>query len=135
MKKALLAVFAVLLIAASAYLAYAGASSANLSGAQEVGGGDPDGSGLASVNFSPATNSLCVAITVDKISTPTSITINNGAPGTNGTVVATFQTSDSGCITTDPALGKDIRQHPESYYVNVLNADYPNGAIRGQLAH
>ena len=135
MKKMLLAIFSVFLIAAGAYVVYAGAASTNLSGAQEVGGGDPDGSGQASVNFSPANNSLCVAISVDKISTPTSITINNGASGTNGPVVATFQTSDTGCITIDSALGKDIKQHPENYYVNVLNADYPDGAIRGQLSH
>jgi|307.fasta_scaffold109279_2 hypothetical protein len=137
MKKALLAIFSVVLIAASAYLAYAGATAgANLSGTQEVGGGgDPDGSGQASVKFGPSDNNLCVAIYVDKISTPTEIDICRGAAGTNGTVVASYHTSDAGCLSVDPALGRDIKQHPENYYVNVLNADYPSGAIRGQLAH
>jgi hypothetical protein len=135
MKKAVLAVLSVLLLAASAYLAYANANAnASLSGAQEVGGGDPDGSGLASVNYSPSTNNLCVAIHVENISTPTTIPINKGAPGSNGPVVATFTGPDNGCVTVDAALGKDLKQNPDSYYVNVINADYSNGALRGQLS-
>jgi len=135
MKKALLGIFSVFLIAASAYLAYAGATAgANLSGTQEVGGGDPDGSGQASLKFSPSDDNLCIAINVDKIATPTAINICRGAAGTNGSVVVSYQTSDAGCATVDPALGKDIKQNPGSYYVNVINADYPNGALRGQLS-
>jgi len=41
--------------------------------------------------------------------------------------------SSSGCATVDRALAKDIRQNPEDYYVNVHNAEFPAGAIRGQL--
>jgi len=136
MKKMLLAIFSLFLIAASAYVVHAGATAgANLNGAQEVGGGDPDGSGLASLRYGPSDDNLCVAIYVEKIATPTAINICKGAPGTNGTVVVSFQTSDAGCVRVDPDLGRDIKQHPENYYVNVLNADYPNGAIRGQLSH
>jgi hypothetical protein len=29
---------------------------------------------------------------------------------------------------------KDIVQTPENYYVNVHNAEYPGGAVRGQLS-
>jgi CHRD domain len=41
----------------------------------------------------------------------------------------------SGCVEgVDPILIKDIRQHPDDYYVNVhSNPDFPNGAVRGQL--
>jgi hypothetical protein len=34
----------------------------------------------------------------------------------------------------DKGLIKDIRQHPDDYYVNVhSNPEFPNGAVRGQL--
>lgn len=39
------------------------------------------------------------------------------------------------CLTgLDKNLLKDILRNPESYYVNVHNAAFPNGAVRGQLA-
>ena len=38
-----------------------------------------------------------------------------------------------GCETVSRALADAIRKSPQSYYVNVHNATYPNGAIRGQL--
>jgi hypothetical protein len=40
----------------------------------------------------------------------------------------------SGCTSVDRAEIKEIIQHPEEYYVNVHNADYPAGAVRGQLS-
>jgi hypothetical protein len=47
------------------------------------------------------------------------------SPPTNG--------SSSGCASVDPDLIKEIRQNPKAFYVNVHNADYPAGALRGQL--
>ena len=47
------------------------------------------------------------------------------APPTNGT--------STGCATVDRALAKAIKLHPENYYVNIHNAAFPGGAIRGQL--
>jgi hypothetical protein len=36
-------------------------------------------------------------------------------------------------VTADRELLKAIASDPEDYYVNVHNADYPAGAVRGQL--
>ena len=42
--------------------------------------------------------------------------------------------SSSGCVSADREEIKEIIQHPEEYYVNVHNADFPLGAVRGQLS-
>jgi hypothetical protein len=39
-----------------------------------------------------------------------------------------------GCVTADPALLAEIAENPDGYYVNVHNARFPGGAMRGQLA-
>jgi hypothetical protein len=41
----------------------------------------------------------------------------------------------SGCftVTDDPELLNDIVTNPEGYYVNIHNADFPDGAARAQL--
>jgi hypothetical protein len=38
-----------------------------------------------------------------------------------------------GCVDLDPALADAIVAHPRQYYVDVHTAEFPNGAIRGQL--
>jgi len=64
--------------------------------------------------------------------------IHKGAAGVNGPIVVTLNTPDkngtsTACADIDPALAKDILANPQGYYVNVHNADFPNGAARGQL--
>ncbi|MGZ8312704.1 MAG: CHRD domain-containing protein [Allosphingosinicella sp.] len=112
---------------------------AQLSGANEPGGGDPDGAGLARLEISDATNTICTDLEVRMISPATAAHIHRGAAGVNGPPVVTLDTPDDNdsddCDEVADALINEIRANPGGFYVNVHTADYPNGAIRGQLVN
>ena len=123
---------------------------ADLKGRAEVGvsnrlAGDPDGRGEAYVfGIDGDLRTLCYVLTVDKIGTPVAAHIHEGAAGTNGPVVVNLAAPADGnaadCLTegeTGKFVGNqtvaEILANPSNYYVNVHNAEYPGGAIRGQL--
>jgi hypothetical protein len=124
----------------SAHLAAAAEmkAQANLTGAAEVPGpGDPDGSGAVQVTLNTEKNEVCYDLTVTKIDEATMAHIHEGAAGKEGPVKVGLDTpkggSAKGCKTADAAVVKDIMGNPANYYVNVHNAAYPKGAVRGQL--
>jgi hypothetical protein len=107
-----------------------------LTGAAEVAPGDPDGSGTATVTVNPGTGDVCWTIEVtDVLTTDAEAHIHKAAAGVNGPIVVPFDPWDSGCTTVSRTLALDIVLHPELYYVNVHNTEYPRplGAVRGQL--
>ena len=110
-----------------------------MTGAAEVPNpGDPDGSGTALITLNQGQGLVCWELTADGIAPATAAHIHRGAAGVPGPVVVPLSPptsgSSSGCRSADPALIKEIRQHPENFYVNVHNADFPAGALRGQLS-
>jgi hypothetical protein len=110
-----------------------------LTGAVEVPGpGDPDGIGVAGVAIFPRHNTLCVTLAVRNIATATAAHIHVGASGVAGPVVVPLAAPTRGYSAeckrdVAPALLQDIAKNPTGYYVNVHNAEFPAGAIRGQL--
>lgn len=111
----------------------------SLTGAAEVPTpGDPDGSGTATIRLNQGKKQVCYDLTVSNIAAATMAHIHRGAEGVAGDVVVTLGTpsdgSESGCVeNVNGDLIKEIRQHPENFYVNVHNAEFPGGAVRGQL--
>ncbi len=121
-----------------------GALFAVLKGQKEV---DADGNkragdlnGRGSFSGTLDGNELCYGITVKNISDPVAAHIHRGSPRVAGPVVVPLTHpaegdpgASSGCTTLDPALARAIRKNPAKYYVNVHTADFPGGAVRGQL--
>lgn len=113
--------------------------STTLTGAAEVPGpGDPDGSGTATITLNHGQGEVCFELVVSGIAPATAAHIHVGPAGVAGPVVvplaAPTSGTSSGCVTgVDQGLIKAITQNPENYYVNVHNAEFPAGALRGQL--
>jgi hypothetical protein len=113
---------------------------ATLTGAAEVPGpGDPDGTGEAVITLNQGRGLVCFQLTVANIAPATASHIHRGSAGVAGPVVVGLTPppssgSSSNCVFADPDLIKEIRQNPENYYVNVHNAQFPAGAVRGQLS-
>ncbi|HET9290187.1 MAG TPA: CHRD domain-containing protein [Actinomycetes bacterium] len=112
--------------------------SAKLSGDNEVGGGDPDGSGTAAVKTRGT--EVCYDLKWTGVDATMSH-IHKGAAGANGDVVVNFfanespldASSKSGCVQAKESVVKAIAANPSNYYVNVHSPEFPKGAIRGQL--
>lgn len=112
--------------------------STSLTGATEVPGpGDTDGAGTAEIKVNPGQAEICYSLTVSGIDAATAAHIHKGAAGAAGPVVVglTAPTSgeSKGCATVTRELANEIIKDPAAYYVNVHNAAFPKGAVRGQL--
>jgi hypothetical protein len=110
-----------------------------MTGAAEAPGpGDPDGTGTASFRINPGQSQVCYELTAQNIATPTAAHIHRAPPGVAGPIVVPLDAPVSGsskaCTEVTRELAMELIQTPEAFYVNVHNAEFPAGAIRGQLA-
>lgn len=112
---------------------------ATMDGHGEVPPGDPDGSGEFALWVDTAQNHVCYNLGVAGIAAPTAAHVHKGGPGVSGPPVVRLDAPTTmhsqNCTPVDGALAADLVAHPADYYVNVHTADYPGGAVRGQLAH
>lgn len=112
---------------------------AQLSGAEEPGGGDLNGSGRAYLEFNPGRGTLYYYLEVQNIDPATAAHIHIGAAGVAGNVVVELAAPSDGVsygtVNLDKETIKAIKRNPENYYVNVHNPLYPAGAVRGQLVN
>ncbi|MDP9070853.1 MAG: CHRD domain-containing protein, partial [Actinomycetota bacterium] len=112
--------------------------SATLTGAAQIPGpGDPDGGGTAFISLNSGQDLLCLTLSVTGIAPATSVHLHNAPAGATGPVIASFLLADdssTGCVPVGNEVIKEIRRNPDSYYVEVHNAEFRDGALRGQLA-
>jgi hypothetical protein len=78
---------------------------------------------------------VCWEIKVSKVATIVAAHIHKGKAGVAGPVVVPFGKTykSKGCVASTASLIAAIKKNPGGYYVNVHNAKYPGGALRGQL--
>jgi hypothetical protein len=116
--------------------------STRLTGEREIPGpGDRDGKGSARVWLKR--HHVCFTLKWNSIRPPTAAHIHVGDRGVAGPVVVTLFSRPGGlprsvdsfqaCRRADADLLAEIRDDPTHYYVNIHNARFPGGAIRGQL--
>ncbi len=138
----LFSLMAMLTLAATATVSATGGRplAAGLTGAAEVPTtGDPDGSGSARITVNHGLGKVCYRLVVTGIVAATAAHIHVGDVGVAGAPVVALTPPDatgvsSGCVAVTRGISKALIQNPTHYYVNVHNATYPGGAIRGQLA-
>lgn len=111
---------------------------ATMNGKVEVPKGDPDGTGTAKITTNAAKGRVCFDIKLSKVGSVAQGHIHKGAKGKAGDVVVALfgkpTRHPKGCATgVEKSVIRDIERHPARYYVNVHNAAYPGGAVRGQL--
>jgi hypothetical protein len=105
--------------------------------------GDPDGSATGSITVNVGQDRVCWEFTnVTNLAPVNRGHIHKAPAGSNGGIVVDFfnvasgtQGPLTGCTTVPlgKELLKDIIKNPSAYYLNLHNADFPGGAVRGQL--
>ncbi|MBA3870940.1 MAG: CHRD domain-containing protein [Anaerolineae bacterium] len=115
--------------------------STTMTGANETQPADPDGTGTAAITIDMANSQVCYTVAVQNIALPATMAhIHRGAVGVKGAPVVTFDAlpdasgTATSCVKTDAALLQEIASNPAGFYVNVHNAEFPDGAVRGQLS-
>lgn len=111
---------------------------AELTGAAEKPDpGDPDGSGKATITIKTSTNEICFELSVAGIDEANAAHIHKGEPDVAGPIVVELTApaggSSQGCSAVRAEVANEIAVTPLSFYVNVHNAKFPKGAVRGQL--
>ena len=105
-----------------------------LSGATEL---NTDGKGLLKLNLKPSQHKICYELSASNVATVSSIQVHSGGIYRVGPMVLEMKTATQdlmkGCQNLDPELAMDIIHTPENYCVTIVNAEFPHGALRGQI--
>jgi CHRD domain-containing protein len=141
------AVVALTVLAPTAPASAAAKLEAELTAAAEVPGpGDATAEGATKVTVSVKKQKVCYSIAVTDLSAPAEAAhIHKGDATVAGPVKVTLNTpTQVGAGNFQVSFGcekglrtrllRNIKNDPANWYVNVHTADFPDGAVRGQLA-
>jgi hypothetical protein len=81
-------------------------------------------------------DALCYSVEVLDTDAPVTAGIYEGAAGIAGLLVIDFNLATNGpeaCIPVDPTVADTVFANPSGYYAQVTTAEFPDGALRGQL--
>lgn len=132
----LITILALALVGVAAAHEFGGAPRVTtLSGDEVVPPADEDGSGFAEIILNVGQEIICWEVTFSDIAEPTAAHIHQAPAGANGDVVFPLGPIDHGCGSADPGLIQEIIDHPDQYYVQLHNPEFPAGVIRGQLSN
>ena len=112
---------------------------ARMTGSTEIPGpGDDDGIGTAIVEIDGMT--LNYTIQADRIQNPDAGHIHRGSALSSGEIFIDLQAdftngTAQGSVTLDQDTRDALLENPENFYINLHNAEFPDGAIRGQLSN
>ena len=114
-----------------------GAAESNF--AHRAGGtGDLKGSGSVTLRIDPTNKRVCYDFRLSGVSTPLMAHIHQGMPLQIGPPVVTLFTGPGGqlddCVVWLHGQLAAIVATPADYYVSIETTEYPDGALRGQLA-
>ena len=102
------------------------------------GTGDRDASGAVKLVIMPAEGQVCYDFALRGVDAPLMAHVQRGRPLQDGPPIVTLFTGPGapleGCAPVNTGQLSDIVSHPSDYYVTLATTDYPDGALRGQLA-
>jgi CHRD domain-containing protein len=109
-----------------------------MTGEAESPAGDPVGTGTATIRMRAGQGQVCYRITLRNLPPSVGAHIHRGGASVAGPVVVPLTTpnsagTSSGCAAVARPLVAAMLNTPASYYVNVHTAEFPAGAVRGQL--
>ena len=134
-------------VAAGSVLTFSAASAARkpatktfrvaLTGEAESPAGDPVATGTATIRLR-TDGRVCYQLAAKNLPKAVAAHIHKGKAGVSGNVVVPLKTPNAagnakGCTKAAKALVRSMIKSPRGFYVNVHTAEFPNGAIRGQL--
>jgi hypothetical protein len=134
-------------VAAGSVLTFSAASAARkpvtktfhaaLTGEAESPAGDPVATGTATIRLR-TDGRVCYQLAAKNLPRALAAHIHKGKAGVSGNVVVPLKTPNAagnakGCTKAKKALVRSMIKSPSAFYVNVHTAEFPNGAIRGQL--